>query len=176
MTSRPFSHLWSLRRAPPCDQPPYDQQISDQLIILSPTMRSTHQMISPPYDQSTMWAADLSSLDNDMISHNMISPPCWDQRIYFGWCDHLTMTSRPFSQPQALQGEYWYCSENCDTFLDIQANAIAYSYIMFVISFTQAFCAVEILYTQNAWFLTKLNLRQKSQNRSNAWCKIIHCV
>ena len=49
------------------------------------------------------------------------------------------------------------------------------AYLIFVISFTQAFCAVEIFYTQNALFVTKLNSRQKSVNRSNALCKIIHC-
>ena len=49
------------------------------------------------------------------------------------------------------------------------------SYLIFVISFTQAICAVEIFYTQNALFVTKLNMRQNNVNRSNALCKIIHC-
>ena len=48
-------------------------------------------------------------------------------------------------------------------------------YLIFVISLTQAFCAVEIFYTQNALFVTKLNPHQNSVNRSNALCKIIHC-
>ena len=48
------------------------------------------------------------------------------------------------------------------------------AYLIFVISFTQAFCAVEIFYTQNALFVTKLNSRQ-NVNRSNALCKMIHC-
>ena len=48
-------------------------------------------------------------------------------------------------------------------------------YLIFVISFTQAFGALEIFYTQNALFVTKPNLHQKSVNRSNALCKIIHC-
>ena len=51
-----------------------------------------------------------------------------------------------------------------------------YSYLIFVISFTQAFCAVEIFYTQNALFVTKLNLHQNNVNRSNALCKMIHCT
>ena len=50
------------------------------------------------------------------------------------------------------------------------------AYLIFVISFTQTFCAVKIFYTQNALFVTKLNLRQNSVNRWNALCKIIHCV
>ena len=33
------------------------------------------------------------------------------------------------------------------------------AYLIFVISFTQAFCAVEICYTQNVLFVTKLNSR-----------------
>ena len=49
------------------------------------------------------------------------------------------------------------------------------AYLIFVISSTQAFCAVKIFYTQNALFVTKLNLRQNSANRSNAFCKIIYC-
>ena len=32
-------------------------------------------------------------------------------------------------------------------------------YLIFVVSFTQAFCVVEIFYTQNALFVTKLNSR-----------------
>ena len=48
-------------------------------------------------------------------------------------------------------------------------------YLIFAISFKQAFCAVEIFYTQNALFVTKLNPHQNSVNRSNALCKIIHC-
>ena len=48
-------------------------------------------------------------------------------------------------------------------------------YLIFVISFTQAFCSVEIFYTQNALFVTKLNSRQKRVNRSNTLCKIMHC-
>ena len=48
-------------------------------------------------------------------------------------------------------------------------------YLIFVISFTQAFCAVEIFYTQNALFVTKLNSRQNSVYRSKGLCKMIHC-
>ena len=41
-------------------------------------------------------------------------------------------------------------------------------YLILVISFTQAFCAVEIIYTQNTLFVTKLNSRQNNINSWNA--------
>ena len=49
------------------------------------------------------------------------------------------------------------------------------SYLSFHL-ITQASYVFEIFYTQNAWFLTKLNWGQKSVNRSNDLCKIIHWV
>ena len=72
--------------------------------------------------------------------------------------------------PHMWNIEYWitpfqYCQ---------YCHSHSHTYLIFVISFTQAFCVVEIFYTQHAWFLTKLNLRQKRVNRWNALCKIIH--
>ena len=41
--------------------------------------------------------------------------------------------------------------------LNIRTGCI-HAYLIFVISFTQTFCEVEFFYTQNALFVTKLNL------------------
>ena len=98
----------------------------------------------------------------------------------FDWYLHLLVDQQLVSKYLTFQElNSWPTSDSNSGCLATTMNWLSSRkvrpYFIFVISFTQAFCAVEIFYTQNALFVTKLNSRQKSVNRSNALCKIIHC-
>ena len=79
----------------------------------------------------------------------------------------------PFSNNNLNIPRFWNILEQL--FRHYKQNKLAKPYLIFVISFTQTFCAVKIFYTQNTLFVTKLNLCQNSVNRSNGLCKMIHC-